>query len=161
MTGYTPSDPSTDQGTVVRDALRYRRHTGIVDAGQQRHKISAFVALEPGNTSQVKEAIHLFDAVGIGFAFPDSAMDQFDAGKPWQVVAGAQVEGGHYVPLIGYDERYVYCVSWGRLQPMTWRFFSKYTDEAWALLCREFLTNGASPDGFDWASLRADLDALD
>jgi hypothetical protein len=30
-------------------------------------------------------------------------MTQFDARKPWQVVAGAEVEDGHYVPLTGYD----------------------------------------------------------
>jgi hypothetical protein len=30
---------------------------GIVDTASHRHKISAFVAIEPGNTSQVKEAI--------------------------------------------------------------------------------------------------------
>jgi hypothetical protein len=160
VTGYDPADPSTDRGTMVRDALKYRRKTGIVDMRSGRHKLSAFVALEPGNTTQVKEAIHVFDAVGIGFRFPDSAMAQFDAGKPWRVVAGAQVEGGHYVPLIGYDERSVFCVTWSKVQPMTWGFFSKYTDEAWALLCREFLVNGASPDGFDWTALEQDLSAL-
>jgi hypothetical protein len=160
VTGFNPDDPSTDQGTNVRDALTYRRHTGVVDAKHRRHKIGAFAALEVGNVQHIKEAIHLFGVVGVGIEFPASAMDQFNEGKPWAVVPGAQIEGGHYVPAIGYGPRSVYVVSWGRVVEMSWQFFATYTDEAWAILSSEFLTKGRSPQGFLLKDLKADLAAL-
>ena len=88
-------------------------------------------------------------------------MDQFQADEPWTVVPGPAPTDGHYVPLIGYDAQHLYCVSWGRVQPMTWDFFETYCDEAWALLSHEFLVNGKSVDGYDFQQLRADLGTLD
>lgn len=160
VTGYVVGDDSTDRGTVVRDALLYRRRTGLVDAGGARHKLGAFVQLEPGNTDHVKLGTYLLGVAGIGFQFPSSAMRQFDRGKPWTVVAGAQVEGGHYVPVIGYSAAGVLVVSWGRVQLMTWPFFRKYVDEAWGLLSPEFLRAGRSPQGFDLKGLKTYLSAL-
>ena len=51
-------------------------------------------------------------------------------------------------------------VTWGALQGMTTGFFSKYCDEAIVYLSEESLTNGKSPEAFDYASLQADLAAL-
>jgi hypothetical protein len=31
VTGFLRDDPATDQGTVMLDALNYRRHTGVMD----------------------------------------------------------------------------------------------------------------------------------
>lgn len=161
VTGYTPSDPSTDQGTDVREALKYRQKTGLVDSKGARHKLHAYLAVKPGDKASIRTAVHLMDAVGIGFEVPAYAMDQFDAGKPWKVqTANAGIEGGHYVPLIGYDATYLYAVSWGNVQRMTWGFFAKYVDEAWALLSVEFEHSGKSPDGLNTAALDAALKAL-
>ena len=126
VTGFDPKDPSTDQGTNVRDALKYRQKTGIRDSADKRHNIGAYVALEPGNVAQLREAVYLFSAAGIGIRFPESAMAQFSAGKPWQVVAGAKVDGGHYVPVVGWNRRYLFCVTWGKVQPMTRTFYKRY-----------------------------------
>jgi hypothetical protein len=160
LTGYVPGEADTDRGTDVRTALNYRRHTGLLDAKGHRHRIDGYVALEPGNHEHVKEAQHVFDVVGIGFEFPLPAMDQFNARKPWTVVPGATIDGGHYVPVIGYTSRYLYVVTWGRVQAMTWGFFNKYCDEAFAILLPEALKAGRSPEGFDLTALRADLAAL-
>jgi len=160
VTGYDPADPSTDQGTDVRAALSYRRKTGIVDAQGQRHKIGAYVALEPGNHSHIAAAMYLFGAVGIGFQFPGSAMDQFNAGQPWRVAAGSQIEGGHYVPLVARRHHFLDCVTWAKVQPLTWTFFAAYCDEAWAILSPELLTGGLTPEGFDLAALTRALAAL-
>ncbi len=160
VTGYRENDPNSDRGTNVRTALNYRRRTGLTDKQGARHKLAGYVRLQPGNVSNIKEAIHLFDAVGIGIAFPDSAMTQFNANKPWTVVPGPDPTEGHYIPLVGYDAQYLYCVTWGRVQKMTWQFFEKYCDEAWALLSQEFLKNGKSADGFSFQQLKDDLNKL-
>jgi hypothetical protein len=159
VTGYKPSNPKSDQGTDVRVALKYRQNTGLVDTKGKRHRIGAYLALEPGNVDHLVEALYLFGVVGIGIQFPASAMDQFDAGKPWSVVAGAQIDGGHYVPLVAKRANFD-CVTWGRLQQMTAQFYTKYCDEAWAILSPEMLNSGKSPEGFDLAQLQNDLAAL-
>jgi hypothetical protein len=117
--------------------------------------------LTPGNRTNVEAAVHLFDAIGIGFMFPDYAMRQFNQGRSWSVLPGGTIEGGHYVPVIGYDRRYLYTVTWGRVQKMTWAFFRKFCDEAWGILSEELLAGGKSPDGLDLAALDQDLKALD
>jgi hypothetical protein len=160
VTGFRPADPSTDQGTQVRDALSYRRMTGIADAHGQRHKIGAYVALEPGNVDHLLEAAYLFGAVGIGIQFPSSAMTQFDQGRPWSVVAGAKIDGGHYVPLVGVHHRYLEVVTWGRVQRVTRGFLAKYMDESWGILSEEYLAIGKSPEGFNLDQLVRDLQAL-
>ena len=166
VTGYDPRAPldengenPTDRGTNVREALSYRRKTGLLDAKAKRHKIGAYVALEVGNIDHLLEALYLFGVVGIGIKFPAPAMDQFNAGKPWSVVPGAKIDGGHYIPLVAYRTT-LECVTWGRVQQMTQQFYKTYCDEAWAILSPEMLKTGKSLEGFDLASLQADLKAL-
>jgi hypothetical protein len=43
---------------------------------------------------------------------------------------------------------------------MTPQFYKTYCDEAWAILSPEMLKAGKSLEGFDLASLQADLKAL-
>jgi hypothetical protein len=43
---------------------------------------------------------------------------------------------------------------------MTWAFWEAYCDEAYAILSHDFLEKNKTPDGFDLATLRADLKAL-
>jgi len=166
VTGYNPNalpnatgENPTDNGTDVREALRYRQKTGLLDALGKRHKIGAYVGLELRNHEELLEALYLFGIVAIGFAFPESAMDQFNAGKPWSVVPGTTIDGGHYVPLVAYRKN-LQCVTWGRVQAMTWQFYDKYCDEAWAILSPEMLANGTSLEGFNLKQLQADLNAL-
>jgi len=163
-TGFNPdAGPSghnpTDKGSNVRDVLQYRRKTGIIDASERRHKIGAFVKLEAKNLTQVYQAMYLFQAVGIGIEFPASAMEQFNAGEPWSVVAGAQIEGGHYVPCIAKRAN-IEIVTWGALQQMTVGFFETYCDEAWAYISSEDLSKQENPDGFNLSQLKQDLAEL-
>lgn len=160
VTGYNPNDPNTDQGTDMQVAASYRRKTGLLDGSGKRHKVAAYLALTPGDKTLLKQAGYLFGAVGIGIQFPASAMTQFNNGKAWTVVFGSKIEGGHYVPAVGYDASYIYVVTWGKLQKMSWGFFKKYCDEAICYLSPEMLTNGVSLEGFNLTQLRADLGAL-
>jgi hypothetical protein len=133
--GYNLETGAKDNGSNVRDVLKWRQKKGLLDTAGTAHKIGTFVALEPGNTEQLWEALWLFEAVGIGINFPNSAMDQFNAGKTWSVVAGATIEGGHYIPLVGHPTASVWtCVTWGKRQTLTEQFLTTYCDEAWAYI---------------------------
>ena len=150
---------SGDNGCDVRTVLGYRQKTGIHDTRKTLHKLTAYAAMDI-DSEEVKLAVYYFSAVGIGIQFPASAMDQFNNKEPWSVVASSSIEGGHYIPIIGYDDKYLYCVTWGQIQPMTYDFFSKYCDEAWCIFSVEDLKNGVSVEGFNQAQLQSDLDNI-
>jgi hypothetical protein len=160
VTGFDPTKPDTDQGTDMATAASYRRKTGIVDAAGKRHTVAAYLEIKPGDTTEIKQAAYLFSAVGIGIEFPSTAMDQFNAGKPWSVVKGAKIDGGHYVPCIGFDGTDFLVVTWGKVQRVTPSFLVKYMDEGVAYVSLEMLTGGKSLEGFDAAALQGDLHQL-
>jgi hypothetical protein len=121
-----------------------------------------YLALAPGNPDQLALAIYLFGAIGIGIKFPNTAMDQFNAGKPWDVANNAKIEGGHYILGVGRDAKGNFVVvTWGKIQLMTPRFYKKYCDEVVAYVSDEaLLAGGKTLDGFNLAELQADLNAL-
>lgn len=158
VTGYVEGDESTDRGTEVRAAMKYRKSTGILDAHSKRHHIGAYLQIKPKDIDQIVQAAYVFGVVGIGIEFPSSAMTQFSESKPWSVVAGAQIEGGHYVPIVGRKDGDLLCVTWGKVQPMTTEFLTTYTDEAWVFVSASVLDgSGASPEGLSIESLRSAL----
>ena len=157
ITGYDPKDPSTDQGTDMQAAASYRRKTGLLDAAGRRHKVGAYLSIDPGDLEQHFLAIYLFGAIGIGLRFPDSAMGQFHAGQPWTVVKRARIEGGHYVSGVARRAGELIVVTWGREQVVDPAFLAKYNDESVAYVSTEYLRKGRSPEGFDADQLNADL----
>lgn len=159
VTGFNPKDPNTDQGTDMQVAAKYRQDTGVLDCKGKRHKIGAYLALA-NNTTQIRQAVHLFGAAGIGIKFPDYAMDLFNKGEDWVPQKGGTIEGGHYIPAIVYDHDWVYVVTWGKLIRASWEFITVYMDEGVVYLSEEMLVNGKSLEGFNLATLQADLAAI-
>jgi hypothetical protein len=154
--GYNLQTGANDNGSSVRDVLNWRQGKGLLDVNNTPHKIGPFVSLEPGNVQDLWEALWLFDNVGIGVNFPNSAMNQTNAGQMWSVVPGATIEGGHYVPLVGHPSNNVWtCITWGARQTMTPNWLVTYCDEAWAYIDpqRYSAVTGKSPQGFTNADL--------
>lgn len=160
ITGYTPSDPSTDQGAVEMDVLRFWKTNGIGGV-----KLAAFMATEPRNHQHVRQAIALFGGCYIGVALPISAQKQ----TVWSVPPGGPAGdgrrgswGGHALWVVGYDVQGLTCVTWGRPQRLTWSFWDTYTDESYALLSDAWMNHvsGSAPSGFNLAQLQSDLIAL-
>jgi hypothetical protein len=162
VTGFDPNDPNTDQGTYPRDAFDYSRTTGLVDVNGQRHKIDAFVQIPPGDFNLMLACVYTFGAVGIGFEFPNSAMAQFNNNQVWDVVSGARIEGGHYVPIVGTTDpaNKATCITWGKRQQMTKAFYQKYNDESWVPLTKEALLPATNVRHIDWNTLQSQLDSL-
>jgi len=111
----------------------------------------------PGN-----EATYVFGGVDIGVNLPNSAMDQFGKGQPWNVVFDdGGIDGGHSIPLFGYGSAGTTCVTWGQRQPMSWNWFLKYCDEAYAAISLDWLTaSGTAVNQIDLPTLQADLKAI-
>jgi len=157
VTGFDPNDPATDQGAVCQDVLDYWRKNGFLG-----EKIVAFAKVDLSNETEVKQAIALFGQIYCGMDFPGSAMDQFNAGKPWDVVKGARIEGGHCVTIGAFDENGLGAVTWGAVQRMTWRFFKKYYREGWVLVTEDMIDPKTGKDiaGYDFYTLGQDFSSL-
>ena len=135
----------------IRECSSSKYERRDVPQGQE----GEYLALAPGNPDQLAFAIYLFGAIGIGIKFPNTAMDQFNAGKPWDVANNAKIEGGHYIPGVGRDAKGNFVVvTWGKIQLMTPRFYKKYCDEVVAYVSDEaLLAGGKTLDGFNLAEL--------
>jgi hypothetical protein len=144
-----------DTGCVELDVLNYWRKNGI--AG---HKIGAYAGIKLNNSTLIQLGLDLFNGIYIGLALPLSAQSQ--VGKVWDVISitgngepGSW--GGHAVPIVAYDDKYLYCVTWGKIQKMTWRFWTAYCDEAYCIISNDYISGGKTIEGFDLAALQADL----
>ena len=133
-------------------ALLTRTATGIVSLRIWRWSPATFMHLY--------QATFLFGAAGIGLQLPATALAQSRAGQAWDVVAGAAIDGGHYVPLVGRQAAGLHVVSWGMVQVMTETFLKQYCDEAIAYVSQECLIDQKSPEGFSYDDLMSDLAAL-
>lgn len=155
VSGYKPGDDSTDNGAVIQDVLNFWRTTGVGG-----YKIEAFAQVDANNIDLVRLCVSIFGAVNIGMNFPSSAMDQFDTGATWTPVAHARSEGGHAVPIVGYDQKAFTCVTWGKLQKMDLAFWKKYVvpeKDVWVAIDTDWLRKvGTSPAGLDVVTLNAD-----
>lgn len=166
--GYNPANPATDQGGVCLDVLKDWKAQGF--AG---HQIAAFASVLPANQQHVMQAINLFGGLYTGVALPMTAQAQ--VGGLWDVVPPKQKRwfhihkfgvdpstpgswGGHCVWIIDYDAIGPTCVTWGALQKMTWAYWSKYFDEAYAIISPDFINAaGMAPNGFALADLESDV----
>jgi hypothetical protein len=162
--GYNPSDPSTDQGCNMLDALNYWRNTGL-SIGGQKNQIAAFAEVDLSNDAEVKTALWLFGGLFTGFEMPKSAQDA----KSWSVPASGPHGrgkpgswGGHCAPLAAEDGTGGFqAITWGALMPATQDFVADYCEEAYAVLSAAWIAkNGQAPCGFDLAALQGDLAAL-
>jgi hypothetical protein len=161
VTGYVLDDESTDNGTDVHQALDYRRTIGVIDTMADRHKIYGYASLEPGNWNQLIEATWIFGIVGVGFKFPQSAMDAFDNGQIWDFDPNdPDPQEGHYVPCVGTMDKTVKAtaITWARRQEFTKAFYEGYNDESYAILSQELIrATGRGYHGFNLAQFNEDL----
>lgn len=155
VSGFDASTGANDNGAVEADVLRYWQEVGFGG-----HKLDSYAVVETRSRYQMKLAIHLFGDAYTGIALPLSAQDQ----KVWTCAHGVEAEfgswGGHAVPLVGYDENAVTCITWGAPLKMTWAFQHRYMDEAYAPLSADWVdeVSKMAPNGLLWDDLKRDLE---
>ncbi len=177
--GYNPGNSAaTDQGGIETNVLTYwlKNPLGATIT------LDAFASITPGDHATVKDAIWLLGGVYIGLALPlsaqhqavwdvtpDSSQNWFDhwfahSGMARSNPGGDPTPGswgGHAVYVCDYSPRGLVCITWGKLQLMTWPFWDKYCDEAYGLLSKSWIkSTGLSPAGFKFDELEADIGLL-
>ncbi len=156
-TGYVLNDDTTDQGTDMRQAMKYRQKTGILDTAGNRHKIGAYLNLAAATWDELMQAAYVFDAVELGFNFQQAQNEQFATGV-WDYVERSPIEGGHAVPLFGRNHGRGGVVSWARHLWITPAFVENLVEEAWAIVYPDSLSaKGVNDRGLNVDGLNAAL----
>lgn len=134
--GYDPKDPSTDQGCVELDVLKYFEKHGIM-AASQLIKLTKFLSVPATNLTQIKSAVYHLGNCYFGYDLPSNALQT----TLWDIDPNATIEGGHCINCVGYDDSksLLYVVSWGTVVPVTYDFHKKYCEEAWALYSADWV----------------------
>jgi hypothetical protein len=141
-----------DSGLQELDVLNYwRKHA--VDG----EKILAYVKIDVHRQDYIKQAIHLFGGVYLGFQVQKSCLQDFEARKPW--TPGPLTKDGHAVYAVGYDAKEVTVLTWGNTQKATWAWWDECVDEAYAILPPQAKDTDFAP-GFNFAQLKSDLNAV-
>src|SRR5262249_36880741 len=124
------------QGLAMLDSLNWWRQKGW-RVGTRTYKIHAFAEIARSKHA-MKTAIRYLNGAYIGMALPDSAIEQFSRGQAWEKTPGPSGQpnpkNGHCVYVRGYDPWGAICVTWGQRQQMSWDFFSRVCDEAYAIV---------------------------
>lgn len=167
IAGYDPKqyDPDTDynptdNGSNVNQVAAFWSKHGLPDSSGAVHKVSAYLALDPGDIDQLWQALYLFDGVGIGIAMPEEWQLATQLGQVWDVLDDPTIAGGHYVLGVGRRGGNLNIITWGQTQLMTPAAYQAANDETLVYFSEEKLLNGKSIDGFDRAALIKDLQTL-
>lgn len=157
ISGYTPSDPSTDQGAMETTGMQF-----MVDHGLAGIRADAFADVNHTDLYQFKQSIALMGFGYIGVVITQADMDDFGANRAWQDLSTDNVLGGHALCVVGYDDTGISVITWGKVQNATWAWYQAKCDEAHACIFFPWVVNSldTSPDGFNQAQLEADLKAL-
>jgi hypothetical protein len=133
---YFKETDGEDSGLIVLDSIKLWRKSGW-KVGKNTYKIQAFAEINLENNEEVKRAIYADVGIGLGLQLPKTAQEELQTGKPWSTTTGKNSKsgswGGHYVYVSGYTKIGPVCVTWGRKQQMTWKWFDKYCDEGYAM----------------------------
>ena len=155
--GYVVGDPATDRGCSEDAMCAYLRATGFLG-----HKADATVSVDPKNLDHVRWVVQLAGHCRLGLNLPGYAVDQFGAGRRWDVQSwGDQSTDGHDVPVVDYRGGLLYVVSWGKIVPMTPAAVLAWAEEAHAELFYDWISaQGLSPSKFDLGALAEKLESL-
>jgi hypothetical protein len=162
VSGYNSETGTGDNGANMQTVLDYIKASGITDTTGKVHKVAGYAALgNPKDTTLLAEVLDVFGAAYVGINCPASAQSEF--GGTWTWNPFSPIEGGHAIGLhrrepLSVRGPMVYS-TWGALQPASVGFAKHYTEEAWAVVSADWLSdsNGESPEGLNVTQLLSDM----
>lgn len=153
---YLTYTDGQDSGVVLADFLAYVKQTGFFG-----HSIEAYAPVGVHDVPTLQFAIDAFDFSYTGITVTDAMMQAHNDGKPWTLDdVYSPVDGGHCVPLVGYDNSWLYCITWGSVQPISYSAWHYISSEAWAVIPSEFTAKNGDGRGINLEALKADLPKL-
>jgi len=163
VSGYDPNTGANDNGCAMLDVMNRWRQVGLF--GRQ---IGAYAAVTLHDHAEVADAVWLMGSVNAGVQLPlawqgsatwDVPRRRLRFWQHFQWQPGSW--GGHDVPIVSYDQNYLYAVTWGQVVRITWAAWDAYFVEAYVAIDALWV-NGTkpAPSGFDLSTLMADLQAI-
>lgn len=145
-----------DSGVVLATFLAYVRQHGYYG-----HTVEAFAPVAVHDVPTLQWAIAAYDFTYCGIVVTQAMQEAFANHQPWGMATLQQApEGGHCVAAVGYDDQFLYVVTWGQVQPVTWPAWHAMSSEAYAVLTGELVARNGDGRGISLEALRADLDHL-
>jgi hypothetical protein len=146
-----------DSGVVLSDYLAYVRQNPFYGK-----KVDSFAPVAVQDIPTLQTAVFIYGAAYTGIAVTDTMQEAFSAHQPWtlDIINAGQVVGGHCIPIVGYSDNWLYAVTWGGLQQISYSAWHAIASEAWAVITGEFVGRHGDGRGINIAALRADLDRL-
>lgn len=145
-----------DTGVVLADFLGYVHQQGFFG-----HSVAAYAPVGVHDIPTMHFAVNAYDFVYSGIRVTSAMQSAYARGDSWDLDdLFSQTVGGHCVPVVGYDSKYLYCVTWGKVQPITYAAWHYISDEAWAVISGELVSSGGDGRGINLAALQADLGSL-
>jgi hypothetical protein len=140
VNAYLSYTGGQDAGAVEADLLNFWQNNDLFGS-----KLAAFAPTDHADLDELRSVIAFYGFVYIGVQLPITYQQQFIQNQPWDLTntpADNQIEGGHCIILTGYDKDYVECITWGKVQKITWRWLQSYMEESWALITPEIVEKG-------------------
>jgi hypothetical protein len=164
--GYNPSQGGEGPGGNEQHVLTYVLNKGapVGPNGSRRQKLSGFVEVDVKNINYIKSVIQDCGVAYIGFNVPQYIVPPGQAPPAvWDLDPSAdnRIVGGHAVVLAGYNSTGARVISWGQYYTMTWAFFERFVDEAYALIDEDWVNStGKTPAGLSMQQLTQAMQAL-
>lgn len=131
--GYDPATGENDNGTDMQESIAWCQEKGFLDDHGTPYKTGKSVSLTPGDLHELWACTYLLEDAKIGINFCTAQMDQFDAGQPWDYVAGSPSEGGHAIPTMGDNG----LISWAERVGFTVALIEKQMEEGYGFILLE------------------------
>ena len=141
--GYDPKTGANDDGLVIDNALAYWMKTGLaVQQNGELNQLAGQARIEVQDIEMLKLGASEFCGFIAGVNLPTTAQGELEQGLPWQsTVAAPGGWGRHCIYCIDYDSNWIYAITWGRVQKISWAWWQKYADEAAVLLDRDWINS--------------------
>lgn len=165
--GYNPADPNSDQGCDIQTVLAYWENNGS-PAGSN-HKIAGYMAVDPTNDLELRQAVWLFENLIFGMELPEPWINPIptQSGFTWDVAGQIGPNNGHCFPAFGYDPSRFLISTWGMTGFITNAAVAKYGaasqyGEVYVAVSQDSINaaSSLSPSGLDWPSLLSAFQAL-
>ena len=146
-----------DEGVVLADFLAYVRAQGWFG-----RTLAGYAPVSISDMKTLQFAVNAYGYAYTGIAVTDLMMEASQAGQPWTAAdfQNGSVEGGHCIPLVGYDSQNLYAVTWGAVQAIEYSAWHLISSEAWACIWGEVPASGLTGHGVNLAALQGDLNKL-
>jgi len=157
VAAYLKYTNGADQGAVEADLLKYWQSNDILGG-----KVAAYAPTDRADLDELKSVIASYGLAYIGIRVPAPCEQQFAQHQPWTLTntpADNNILGGHCIILVGYDNSYIYGITWGQVQAIEWSWLQAYMDESWAIITPEIVTRGEYGQ-MRLADLLADIEKL-